>query len=68
MKKWIFFLLVFGMFLTSSSACRIPKTKDQMEHKEGEGHDHNGDHKDGDGHGHKEGDGHEHKEGDDHKH
>ena len=64
MKKWIFFLLVFGMFLTSSSACRKPKATDQMEHKEGDGHDH----KEGDGHEHKDGDKHEHKEGDGHNH
>jgi len=66
MKKWIFFLLVFGAFLTSSSACKKPKAKDQMEHRDDDGHGH--EHKDGDGHEHIEGDNHEHKEGDDHNH
>ena len=62
MKKWIFFLLFFGLLLGSATSCKKPKTKDKMEHKEGDGHEH----KDGDGHEHKEGDGHEHKEGEKH--
>ena len=51
MKKWIFFLLFFGLLLGSATSCKKPKTKDKMEHKDGDGHEH------------KEGDGHEHKEG-----
>lgn len=58
MKKWIFFLLFFGLLLGSATSCKKPKTKDKVEHKDGDGHDH--DHKDGDGHEHKEGDGHNH--------
>lgn len=62
MKNWILYLLFFGLLLGSSSSCRKPKPKDQMEHKDGDGHEY----KEGDGHEHKDGDGHQHKEGEKH--
>ncbi len=64
MKNWILFLLFFGLLLESASSCRNPKSKDTIEHKDGDGHEH----KDGDGHDHNEGDGNEHQDGEDHNH